>query len=360
MLKDIARLAGVHHTTVSKALRNKLRIPAATRERIQAIARELGYRPDPVLSALRTYRRTGTPQPRSQFSMAFVTAFDTPDRWREAPVYVRAHAGIKARAAELGYHFEEFWFDRDHMTPRRATQILRTRNISGLIIAPIPRPAPLELDWRHFACVSITYSLLAVSMHTVCNHHAHTFRLAWERLRAAGCRRIGLAVRDSGNERVFRAWSAGARDEAARIPVRERVPPFLPDGVRTPFDRNSFLAWFYKYRPDAVLTFVPILPVIDWLRAEGIRVPEDVSVASLDCPEADGKISGVYQGPEVIGRAATDVLSGLIQRHEVGLPAHPQATFICGTWVEGKTTRPAASAPGTTQAVSGKTSPKNR
>ena len=57
-MADIARKAGVHVTTVSLALRNHPRLPASTRERIQALAKELGYVPDPFLRALVTYRGT--------------------------------------------------------------------------------------------------------------------------------------------------------------------------------------------------------------------------------------------------------------------------------------------------------------
>jgi len=42
-IKDIARLAGVSHSTVSRALRHSALIPAVTADRIQQIADELGY-----------------------------------------------------------------------------------------------------------------------------------------------------------------------------------------------------------------------------------------------------------------------------------------------------------------------------
>ena len=44
-LKDVARRAGVHFTTVSLALRRHPGIPAQTRLRLMAIAKELGYSP---------------------------------------------------------------------------------------------------------------------------------------------------------------------------------------------------------------------------------------------------------------------------------------------------------------------------
>ena len=55
-LADIAVRAEVHVTTVSLALRNHPRLPAQTRERIQELAKKMGYVPDPFLRALVAYR----------------------------------------------------------------------------------------------------------------------------------------------------------------------------------------------------------------------------------------------------------------------------------------------------------------
>ncbi len=55
-LKDIANKAGVSVRTVSRALRNEGYVGQATRERIQVVADELGYRPNLAARALRTGR----------------------------------------------------------------------------------------------------------------------------------------------------------------------------------------------------------------------------------------------------------------------------------------------------------------
>lgn len=55
---ELAKLAGVSAGTVSRALAGKALVNAETRERIQAIAREHGFRPNQMASKLRT-RRTG-------------------------------------------------------------------------------------------------------------------------------------------------------------------------------------------------------------------------------------------------------------------------------------------------------------
>lgn len=51
-IKDIAGVCGVHHATVSRALRGNPCVAPATLARINAAAKELGYEPDPMMSAL--------------------------------------------------------------------------------------------------------------------------------------------------------------------------------------------------------------------------------------------------------------------------------------------------------------------
>lgn len=57
-ITELARLAGVSAGTVSRALAGKDLVNAQTRERIQALAREHGFRPNQMASRLRT-QRTG-------------------------------------------------------------------------------------------------------------------------------------------------------------------------------------------------------------------------------------------------------------------------------------------------------------
>ncbi len=55
-LQDVAREAGVAVSTASRALSDPQRVNVRTRERIQAVARELGYRPNRLAQALPTGR----------------------------------------------------------------------------------------------------------------------------------------------------------------------------------------------------------------------------------------------------------------------------------------------------------------
>ena len=51
-IKDIARVANVSHTTVSRALNNKSRIRNETKGKILSIARELHYHPNFIARSL--------------------------------------------------------------------------------------------------------------------------------------------------------------------------------------------------------------------------------------------------------------------------------------------------------------------
>lgn len=56
-MADVASKVGVSRIAVSMALRDHHRISLATRKKVQRVAREMGFAPDPLLSALASARR---------------------------------------------------------------------------------------------------------------------------------------------------------------------------------------------------------------------------------------------------------------------------------------------------------------
>src|SRR5262245_17339141 len=116
-LRTLARLAGVTSMTVSLALRNHPRISAATRQRLQALAAAHGYRPDPVVSKLMSHLRTRSVQ-RTQAALCGLRLRPGP---RVLPYDYTAEvtAGARARAASLGFRFDQIFVDEPSMTPRR-------------------------------------------------------------------------------------------------------------------------------------------------------------------------------------------------------------------------------------------------
>ncbi|WP_341503335.1 LacI family DNA-binding transcriptional regulator [Gallaecimonas sp. GXIMD4217] len=92
---DIAHLAGVSQSTVSRALRGSPLVNAETRARIQAIARELNYKVDKNASSLRT-QHTGT--------LALLLFEDpTPDESQINPFFLSMLGAITRACARQGY-----------------------------------------------------------------------------------------------------------------------------------------------------------------------------------------------------------------------------------------------------------------
>ena len=126
-----------------------------------------------------------------------------------------------------------------------------------------------------------------------------------------------------------------ALGEISRMPVRNRVTPYQPVHLR----QQEFIKWFERKKPDAIITISPHLDVLQWLTQTGYQVPEQVGFANLDCPNPEGEISGVFQSPEIIGMTSVNVLAGLIQSNDLGLPDNPQTVLMRGRWINGRTTR---------------------
>ncbi len=332
-LAEIAKRAGVSVMTVSRALRNQSNISPDTQKKIQAIADELGYRPNPLVSALMTYRRAAKPV-QWHVSLGFITNFSTRDGWKVSRLYQEFYEGVCQSAERHGYSVEHFWKREPGMTPDRLTQILATRSIHGLIIAPLPEAhGELELGWESFSAVTIGYSLTKPLLHRSANHQFRSMRLAMRELRKLGYRRLGLALPASLNERVDRHWVASFLVE--QLDFEHSVPLFVPDDAQWNFE--GFRRWFDANRPDVVIAHEEV--VLDWLKKMGLHVPDDVGFVHLNCADSGGQYAGIYQNGSAIGAVAVDFLIGMIQRNERGMPALPHSLLVEGTWVEGRTVR---------------------
>ncbi|MGH8021466.1 MAG: LacI family DNA-binding transcriptional regulator, partial [Opitutaceae bacterium] len=166
---DIARAAAVHRTTVSRALRNDPHLPAATRERIQRYAQELGYRPNFMVSALMAQVRahehvhgTGT--------IALLNLWQPREAWKRSDSVTRMVQGAQDRARQLGWSLEDFWTREPGMSSERLRTILVARGIAGALVMPFPRPkGELPIDFTPFAAATMGWPLVAPRLATSVN-----------------------------------------------------------------------------------------------------------------------------------------------------------------------------------------------
>ena len=96
-LETIAKRCRVSKVTVSLALRDSPRISSSMRARVAEVAAELGYTPNPMVSALMTSLRS-TRKTKFVCNHGFITSFPTRDGWKENPSFARYLTGANARA----------------------------------------------------------------------------------------------------------------------------------------------------------------------------------------------------------------------------------------------------------------------
>jgi len=333
-LGQIAAHAGVHVTTVSLALRDSPRLPVATRTRLQSLAREMGYEPDPALNALNAYRNQ-VRSPAYQATIAWFNNYADRHHILTIPSFRDYHAGVVKRAGELGYKLEEIWLHEPGLTMPGVRRRLLARGIRGVLLFPQPIPAPCPaFAWDEFSCLVFGYSVTSPDLHRVTNHQFRSALILLRELRRLGYRRIGFLCQADYDRRVNLGPSSAYAAYDASLPPEERVLQFEQ---RYLMDKVRFREWFLAHRPEVLIT--QNFYVWDWLIEFGVRVPEDVGLAYLNLGRAEQLLSGVHQNDDEIGRAATDFLVAMLHRNERGVPAIPQHILIDGLWLPGKTTR---------------------
>lgn len=199
-LKDVARAAGVHLSTVSRALNprtQKLLTPEVV-ERIGKISRELDYSPNAAAHSLRT-NRTRT------------VGIVVPDITN--PVFPPIIRGIEDALAKRGYLAIVANTDSHLNKEAEIAHLLRSRGVDGLILASVERQddAISRLSAEGLPIVTVNRRLDDPAVSSVVNHEEAGIRDVLAHLHALGHRAIahiaGPQAMSTGVER-YRAFEA--------------------------------------------------------------------------------------------------------------------------------------------------------
>ena len=327
---DLARQAGVHPSTVSLALKGHPSISLRTRDRVHRLAAKLGYAPDPLLAALAVYRRRRRPA-TYHGTLAWLTNSAFAYDWRGVPQFIDYHAGAAARALHHGYQLEGYDLNTAGMSPARLAAILHARGVAGILLCPQPRPSThLNFPWADFSAVTFGYSLAWPHLHTVTSTQYRDTLLALREVQALGYRRIGLLLKRDHDERTDHNYLAGY---LAAMHLAGGAPPAPP--LDTAYDQpQGVRAWVRRHRLDAIVAAGGATALIG-LERTGLRIPQEVGLASPNLAAPDDRLAGVVENSREIGAVAVDLLVAMIQRGERGLPAFPQRLHVEGRWHPG-------------------------
>lgn len=335
-LADVARVAGVHPTTVSLALRDHPSIPAETRARIRGVAKELGYRRDPLLDAFNFHRVRNARRPR-RLAMAFVVDGTATRFFGGKAYHPLVFDGARAVAEAHNYSLDAFTIGPKDMAPSRLKTILATRGVTGVLLSTFDiDTSRLELDWEHYCTVKIESLHLAPHCDAVSSDQLQAARLAMRRLHECGYRRIGLATAREDESRLSESFRMGVLVEQASLPEDERVTPLVFALSDVPSLPTILPSWIRNEKVDVVISNWNEL--LDVFRAAHIRIPEQVAFASLDAPPTMPHVAGVVQNHRLVGIRAMEQLCLMAETHQRGVPATQSITYVPGFWRDGAST----------------------
>jgi LacI family transcriptional regulator len=331
-MKHIAKIANVSTMTVSLALRSHPSIPIQTRQRIVSIAEKMGYRPNPMVSALMSDLRNKRSKGRSNV-IAFITAFPPNAHWRSLSSLQRVRQGLELRSEQTGYSISEFKLGAHGVSEKRLIRILQTRGIRGVVFAPFPSSdTRLVEDWSKFACSVIGYSLSYPQFHCAVNNQIHSLRLAFHELRKLGYKRIGLAISSNDNQRTSNNWLASFLLERHKALLNKtKLPLFLAED----WDKKIFSDWLKIYKPDALVTTNS--EIQELLDSVGIKSPNNLGLAFLHLFTEMKNCSGIDQRDEKIAEAAFDLVVEQLHTNTAGTIISPKIVLIEGKWVQAGT-----------------------
>ncbi len=325
--KELAKALGLHVSTVSKALKGDPAIARKTVERVRREAEKLGFVPDPMLSALASYRQQLKPE-AYHATIAWVYNHSRREPMERFAGYADYFSGAQMRARELGYRLEEFWVGSKSGAAAALGLVLEARGIRGVIVAPqATLEKTLPLPWERYASVAIGYTLREPALDRVTNDHFTTMTELLETLHRRGYRRIGCYLWETDNERMGRrarsAFQAVSREFQSRVKLYRE------------FQADTFLDWVLKYKLDAVVCRGT--EQMQVLLDAGYRVPEQIGLAGYALDAKEAGLSGMQHNNSRIGAAAVEWVSGKSQRSQFGLSECPQRLLITSQWLENGT-----------------------
>ncbi|HEU5367740.1 MAG TPA: LacI family DNA-binding transcriptional regulator [Ktedonobacterales bacterium] len=319
-IQDIARLAGVSHSTVSRVLNKKPDVDAATRERVLRVVREQGFVPNLAATRLAGGRSQilGVLVPPLSWPYIQGIAQGTISTSLEWPIVPEIMRGVTECISATPYELLLYSISQ-HKDHREIIQrILATQLISGLL-AILPDGAANQLITVHeqgLPVVLIDDQGSHPALPWVGTDNRYGAYLAVKHLLGLGHRRIGhIRGLYACSEERFQGYCEALR-EAGITPD----PALVLQGDFAPASGQACARAFFAMseRPTAIFVgndqmAYGVLAVAQQL---GVRIPEDVAIVGFDDIPLSGYIrpalTTVHQPFFEMGQRAAELLLSLV------------------------------------------------
>lgn len=305
--RDVARVAGVSVSTVSRALAKPDEVAPHTRAKVLEAARGMGYRPNLAARGLVT-GRTG------------IIGLIIPDL--ENPFFASVTKGVQDRARASGYAVIIADSDED---PSQEEELARSlsKQVEGLVMCS-PRAPTSVITELALECPLVLINRECGDMPTVRIDNLEGVRQAMVHLRALGHRTIawvgGPVTSWSNTERIAALHTVTAKQPDTELIDLGSFQPYVSGGVAA---ADLVIAC----GATAVLAYNDLVAfgLLKRFRQRGIRVPEGISVVGVDNTPMSALTAPALTSVGIplvnCGRAGVDMLLSLV-REPSATPTH--------------------------------------
>jgi len=272
-IKDIAKVAGVSHTTVSRALNGHPAISTETVERIKLLAEELGYVPSAAARGLKTNR--------SHVLGVIVHRI-------EDPFLAEVLKGIEDTLHVSEYSLFLAATRRDPKREQRVIQVMGERRVDGVIISST------QINFDRIRQLN-RFGIPFVLINNQAMDEPDTYSIYHDD--AYGSSQIMQHLLDLGHERIaYLGYSLGGRTNAKRLEgyeialrqsgLRQRSEYIASATIGTPAGGAQGIQALLglKELPTAVMCYNDMMAIgaIQAIQRAGLHVPKDISITGFD------------------------------------------------------------------------------
>ena len=305
---DLAKELNVAPSTVSRALQDHNGIGKRTKNAVKQLAQEMGYRPNPIASSLRTKKSNTIGILVSWIDRTFISSLI---------------AGIESAARESGYNVIISQSHDLMELEKENLQTLYDSRISALIVSM----AMETTDYSHFEL--FTKSGIPIvfvdripslkNIHKVQINNFHAAFEATEHLIAQGCKRIahlGGAWHQSIYEERRSGYIAALKKNNLEVDesiILQASSISAEEGTRL---TDHILG--LKYPPDGIFCAndTAAVSAIQCAKKRGIQIPDELAIIGFNndpvCEIVDPSLSSVHHPALEMGRSAIEQVISIL------------------------------------------------
>jgi LacI family transcriptional regulator len=311
--RDVARVAGVSVSTVSRALAKPDEVAPHTRAKVLETARGMGYQPNLAARGLVT-GRTGT------------IGLIVPDL--ENPFFASVTKGVQSKARASGYAVIIADSDED---PSQEEELARSlsKQVDGLVMCS-PRAPQSVIAELALECPLVLINRKCGDVPTVTIDNLEGVRQAMVHLHALGHRTIawvgGPSTSWSNTERLAALHAFVALQADTELVDLGSFQPYVSGGVAA---ADLVIA----SGASAVLAYNDLVAfgLLKRFRHRGVRVPEDISVVGVDNTPMSALTAPALTSVGIplvnCGRAGVDMLLSLVREPSAPPTHHHDLSF---------------------------------